>query len=466
MLKNLLFKIVISNLGIKPDIHKYILDNNQGILEVTVTESADIYTLIIRTDIQNKTWLHWGIALNSEYEWIMPDNKIWPQGTTPHSGAVQTLFQPSPDGKQEFRLTLAKEDIPQHGINFILTQGPDKWIKVNNSDIHIPMPATAYPISIFTEDFENIADINARNKSYRHKLDWIRNYIIARAKILNIKDLTNIAVYLRFLASGSIKCEEDGEHFRPNNHAQMAENIVSILVNLTHPGNALLIRNIYQYLPSYDSEYKVAVPLTRIRAIAHRNDIPSLKERIKKELQNPLHRCATPKHLEISERFLSESRRDYPHNSDLIHEFETFHEELKTFFNVPNLENRLKKLIDIGDPNTRLIDMFLKAKSANQDQLVILKHLTELRSEFISRAENDPGAQAQNLRIADIEMEQFAFVAISRLMGDLEESKGTNWKTQFELIDLIVKNLRLSEIINNECIAIEEELAVLARGVN
>lgn len=46
-------------------------------------------------------------------------------------------------------------------------------------------------------------------------------------------------------------------------------------------------------LPSFTEAFTASVPLTRIRDIAHRNDIPSdLKREIKHTLQNKLHRNA------------------------------------------------------------------------------------------------------------------------------------------------------------------------------
>jgi len=46
-------------------------------------------------------------------------------------------------------------------------------------------------------------------------------------------------------------------------------------------------------LPSFTEEYTASTPLTRIRDIAHRNDIPhDLKQTIKHTIQNKLHRNA------------------------------------------------------------------------------------------------------------------------------------------------------------------------------
>jgi phosphoglucan,water dikinase len=52
-------------------------------------------------------------------------------------------------------------------------------------------------------------------------------------------------------------------------------------------------RRMHARLPSISGEFRQSVPLTRIRDIAHRGDIPrDVKEEIKHTLQNKLHRSA------------------------------------------------------------------------------------------------------------------------------------------------------------------------------
>ena len=105
-----------------------------------------------------------------------------------------------------------------------------------------------------------------------------------------------MAVYLRLLATGELKCEEDGRHFRPNHHAEAALQIETALERLATPETAWVLRRIYPFLPSWGEEFRRSEPLTRIRDIAHRNDIPAeLKNEIKHRLQNKLHRCAGPR---------------------------------------------------------------------------------------------------------------------------------------------------------------------------
>ncbi len=118
------------------------------------------------------------------------------------------------------------------------------------------------------------------------------------------------------------------------------------------------------------------MPLTRIRDIAHRNDIPqSLKSEIKNRLQNKLHRCAEPSDLKTCEEILF--NRIHPNSdlsSDFKREFEIFYEELKEFFNALGLNSILEK---IG--NFQPLVSFLKVKNDGWDCLEIIRLGTEAR---------------------------------------------------------------------------------------
>ena len=103
---------------------------------------------------------------------------------------------------------------------------------------------------------------------------------------------------MNFVHSGQMPTSEDGGHFRPNHHAKLAEKITKHLERHSTHNNSFIIRNIKKNLPAFTSEFRSDVPLTRIRDIAHRNDIDqNMKTRIKTTLQNKLHRSAGPEDL-------------------------------------------------------------------------------------------------------------------------------------------------------------------------
>lgn len=135
-----------------------------------------------------------------------------------------------------------------------------------------------------------------------------------------------MAAYLYFISSGQIKCAENGTHFRPNHHAEYAYTIYRTLDTELNSCSAFITRTIKKSLPSFNDQFTTAVPLTRIRDIAHRNDIPSqLKNEIKNTLQNKLHRSAEPTDLKTCENLLARIRPDHSLSSDFKREFEIFY---------------------------------------------------------------------------------------------------------------------------------------------
>ncbi|KAL6000506.1 Phosphoglucan, water dikinase, chloroplastic [Asimina triloba] len=97
----------------------------------------------------------------------------------------------------------------------------------------------------------------------------------------------------------------------------------------------LVIRKIHPCLPSFKSEFTAAVPLTRIRDIAHRGDIPhELKQEIKHTIQNKLHRNAGPEDLIATEAMLGRiTKKPGEYSEAFVEQFKIFYHELKDFFN-------------------------------------------------------------------------------------------------------------------------------------
>ena len=84
--------------------------------------------------------------------------------------------------------------------------------------------------------------------------------------------------------------------------------------------------------------------MTRIRDIAHRNDIPhDLKNEIKHRLQNKLHRCAEPSDLKTCEELIERVRKGN-YSREFCAQFEIFYEELKDFFNASGLDKLLDQI--------------------------------------------------------------------------------------------------------------------------
>ena len=148
--------------------------------------------------------------------------------------------------------------------------------------------------------------------SWRQKLEAVAGLLAGGPdKTQSDSDLAFAAIYLQWVGTGVIPCVEGGGHHRPCRHAEISLRIFrSLEWALERCGkdnfDAVVIRRIHPYLPSFSEEFTASTPLTRIRDIAHRNDIPSeLKQEIKHTIQNKLHRNAGPEDLVATERMLA-----------------------------------------------------------------------------------------------------------------------------------------------------------------
>jgi len=169
--------------------------------------------------------------------------------------------------------------------------------------------------------------------------------------------LANAYIYLTLIARGALPCVEAGGHARPNRAAEAGLKTFRSLewaagdaARCDDLTRAMALR-LHARLPSFDGQFTQATPLTRVRDLAHRNDIAqALKAEIKHTIQNKLHRCAGPEDLVATEALLARLRAskgkggkdDVP--DSFLAEFETFTGELRSFFNAADLEASLAAL--------------------------------------------------------------------------------------------------------------------------
>eukprot|EP01071_Lankesteria_metandrocarpae_P008172 Lankesteria_metandrocarpae@DN4891_c0_g1_i1.p1 len=274
-----------------------------------------------------------------------------------------------------------------------LTTGTDKantMRRLTSEELQLEYPAAAaitrHSVSnqSYLQCLQQVADVlrPIEDKIVRTVTDW-RTLPGSRSEAIDgtqeefriamnaVNDfLAAATTYLSFVSSGTIKCVEDRGHHRPCHHANIARHFVTIFEVLrwltsgvesrcvvsgqshsraweqTLTSFHILLSKFQSLLPSCSDQFTRPEPLTRIRDIAHRNDIPQdLKREIKTTLQNKLHRCAGPEDLvtalNFAERF-NGNRHHYP--DAFLHEFNIFVQDLKEFFNVSSLDTRLDSL--------------------------------------------------------------------------------------------------------------------------
>ncbi|KAI3460627.1 hypothetical protein Pfo_017290 [Paulownia fortunei] len=299
-------------------------------------------------------------------------------------------------------------------------------------------------------------DRGARN--WWRKLEVVRELVVE-----NIEDgkrleaLTYSAIYLKWINTGQIPCFEDGGHHRPNRHAEISRLIFRELEKIssrkdTSLQEILVIRKIHPCLPSFKAEFTASVPLTRIRDIAHRNDIPhDLKQEIKHTIQNKLHRNAGPEDLVATQAMLARiTKKPGEYSEAFVDQFQIFHRELKDFFNAGSLEEQLESIRDSLDQSSAALSLFLESKQVldNMDSsnyifesdwmrvlMKMIQSLNNLRQEIAkglkSGLRNDAPdaaiAMRQKWRLCEVGLEDYAFVLLSRFLNALEAVGGAHW---------------------------------------
>ncbi|KAL8172262.1 hypothetical protein V2J09_024066 [Rumex salicifolius] len=335
--------------------------------------------------------------------------------------------------------------------------------------------------------------------------NWWRKLDIVRALISENSDskdrldaLVNSAIYLKWINTGQIPCFEDGGHRRPNMHAEISRSIFRELEKITYKKDAslqekLIIRKIHPCLPSFKAEFTASVPLTRIRDIAHRNDIPhDLKQEIKHTIQNKLHRNAGPEDLVSTEAMLERiTKNSGEYNDAFVDQFKIFHQELKDFFNAGSLTEQLDSIRgSLDERGCSALASFLEHKNISDssntskkeglDQLTRTIHaLNALRETLVKGLENGMGNDApddsiairQKWRLCEIGLEDYCFVLLSRFLNELEALGGagwlvgnsdsgdlSSWSGPLDTLSAGIRQLGLSGWKPQECSAIGNEL--------
>ncbi|KAL7616018.1 hypothetical protein Lser_V15G02690 [Lactuca serriola] len=344
-------------------------------------------------------------------------------------------------------------------------------------------------------------DKNGRN--WWRKLEVIRDLVVESMDGVDRLDaLIYSAIYLKWINTGQIPCFEDGGHHRPNRHAEISRLIFRELERIssrkdTSPQELLVIRKIHPCLPSFKAEFTASVPLTRIRDIAHRNDIPhNLKQEIKHTIQNKLHRCAGPEDLIATAAMLERiTKNPGEYNEAFVEQFKIFHHELKDFFNAGSLTEQLESIKESFDEKRKeKLSSFLDCKKAldnfqgtpevskgNGVEILMntIKSLNSLR-EIVTKGlesgiRNDAPdtaiAMRQKWRLVEIGLEDYAFVLMSRYLNALEAGGGAqwlgenvnsknvdSWNDPINALVVGIRQLGLSGWKLQECKAIESEL--------
>ena len=297
--------------------------------------------------------------------------------------------------------------------------------------------------------FKTIAAGDTAATSWIQKLELTQS-LVGQGKEMNKEKVAAASTYARWIGTGVLQCTEDGHHHRPNRMAEVGRdifiNMECVAGELYKHGptvgesSRLIMRTIHPWLPSFSGEFTCSVPLTRIRDIAHRNDIPQdLKLEIKHTLQNKIHRNAGPEDL-ITTQIILDKVNAGDYNDDFKNQFNLFAAELKRFFNAAGALERVDALRADMEPDVQADIDELQAAMWDLESgghhdgvagaegvatLRALRAATAVRKAFTTQlatgmrndAPDDAVAQRQAYRLCDIALEELAFVVLARALA-------------------------------------------------
>lgn len=339
--------------------------------------------------------------------------------------------------------------------------------------------------------------------SWLKKLQVVKGMIVEKSETPDVDSLALSHIYLSWVNNGVIPCVESGGHFRPKHHAELSKSIFWKLernTDLERQRGPIhwISRALHMKLPSFAEEFRRAEPLTRIRDLAHRNDIPKdIKHEIKHTLQNKLHRNAGPEDLVAAELMYEKIMSQKDHlNDDFIKQYGLFMEELREFFNAGNLAETLRKvrrsMYGSDEAGVQIINRFLELQAEidgggyqstgsfdlqTNEVMETLHAVTSVRALLLSKlssgVRNDAPDEAlvmrQAFRLAEIRSEDYSFVLLSRYINLLEGHdksfdqlvKGgeRSWALPLGALVLGLRNIALTGWEPQECMAIENEIS-------
>eukprot|EP00741_Cyanophora_paradoxa_P004807 tig00000829_g4664.t1 len=191
------------------------------------------------------------------------------------------------------------------------------------------------------------------------------------------------------------------------------------------------------------------------------------KLEIKHTLQNKLHRCAGPEDLVTSADILRRITTPGTNYPDIfISQFRLFHQELLEFFNATGLEDHLNGMVQRGEPDSKGWAQ-LQQMQFQGDKLITLMRLTSVREHLAAIINGEEGLHItgdtfQRIRIADIRMEEYAFVVLSELINSLgadghRRLDKDSWARAIAALGLTVRNVGLGGVDAEECKALYNE---------
>jgi alpha-glucan, water dikinase len=276
-------------------------------LAAAVIETQENFRLALLSDLPGELVLHWGIALRSPHEWLLPPNSIRGRGTSIwQNQAAQTPFV-SRNGYNALSLEFPKSEAPL-GIQFVLKQkeNGERWLKHRGGNFFLPVQRILPEVTpVCAVQFAALADEIIRAESHNswtlmHRFNLCHD-LLDRAR--NDPDsLALLYVWLRFSAIRQLTWQRN-YNTKPRELAHAQDRLTWKLSAVYHsePRVQPLVRLALATVGRGGEGQRIR---DEILNIMHRHHLKEVSGHFLEEWHQKLHNNTTPDDVVICEAYL------------------------------------------------------------------------------------------------------------------------------------------------------------------
>ena len=449
--------------------------NEEGKLSVAVIKDKDNFSVIFISNIPGNLILHWGVAVKSPYEWTLPPNSIWPEGTIAFDDkAVQTAFI-TQNGLSQLIIQINQKEVPA-GIPFVITfSDKNQWLKEHGRNFYVPVTEILNKdLSCCSGNYSQVAreiigaEMDRNSWTLMHRFNLCYDLIDKTGK--EDEGLALIFIWMRYSFLRQLDWQRN-YNTKPSelSHAQDRLTLKLSTLYCSNPAGRELIRLIISTLGRGGEGQRIR---DEILHIMHRHRIKEVSGHFLEEWHQKLHNNTTPDDIEICKAYIEFLRSDgnlelfyrtlefggvtrkrmesferpivtppdfIPHLKEpLIYDFMNYLRLFKSVHSGTDLESAsdaARYVLD-DEMNGLLNFIFQHRDDVTISDEKIAEYITTLRSRLntMLNLENDCG-KVRDILYLDIALEELMRIVVERGL-----TRNMDSDQLVELISLVLKN--------------------------
>ena len=452
---------------------------DDGSLAVAISRHNKNYRVLMVTDKSGPLLLHWGIAVNTPFEWILPPASMLPSETVIiDRRAAQTPFVLH---KTLNRLTLelSEENTPI-GITFVLKEAETgRWLKYKGRNFFIPIRSNSQKQSgLHTSSFSCLAEEIIRAETEKNSWTLMHRFNLCHDLLERAGDDRNtlalLFVWLRYSSLRQLDWQRN-YNTKPKELSHAQDRLTLKLADWyrNNSENRDILRLIF---PTLGRGGQGQIIRDEILNIMHRHHIKEVSNHFMEEWHQKLHNNTTPDDIVICEAYLEFLRSngnlslfyetletkgvprerlenferpivtppDFVHNlkEGLIHDFENYLKILKSIHSGTDLESAINAASYLFDSNMReQLNSLLHEVYENAISLLERVEKITLGRRKLGQllSMNNNTGNVRDMLYLDLSLEEVLRLIIE---GTIHAQKEQNQLV--ELIYLVLENLSLS----------------------